>query len=183
MSVRQQPLHSQSSTARQSTATAGCVAMMGIIMLLVSVGPLIILLNGGYSILGMAWIADKIGPYGRLFWSIASFWTVDVPIAEKAGLPLAQPVLPWLMVIGITFLEVAMILYRLRKANAGFWINSGGLAVSVFDYATTTAGLAFAPFSLALGRLWIAWAVFAFVIAVPLTFGFEGLLARALRGR
>jgi hypothetical protein len=79
-------------------------------MLLISVGPLIMLLNGGYSIVGMAWLANHVGPYGALFWSVATTWTGDVPIAQRAGLPLAQPVLPWVMVFGISCLEVALII-------------------------------------------------------------------------
>ena len=168
--------------ARPSASGAGCLAVLGIVMLLISVGPLVILLNGGFSIVGMAWLADKIGPYGRIFWAAASFWTVNVPVAEKAGLPLAQPVLPWMMVVGITALEVALILYKIKRVNAGFWINAGGVGVSIFDYATTAAGLMFAPFTANLGRLWIVWAIFAILLAAPLTFSFEGLLARALKG-
>lgn len=181
MPVTSTPLASM--PARPSTASAGCLAVLGIIMLLVSVGPLFFLLNGGYSIIGMAWLADKIGPYGRLFWSVASYWTINVPIAERAGLPLAQPVLPWLMVIGSECLEMALILYRMRRANAGMWITGGGAAVSIFDYVTTAAGLMFAPFTAGFGSLWIIWAVFSVVIAGPITFGFAGLLARVLKGR
>lgn len=184
MAVTSTPLTSSAHPpARANTAGAGCLASLGIFMLLVSVGPLIILLNGGYSIVGMAWIADKLGPYGRIFWNVTSFFTINVPIAEKAGLPLAQPVLPWMMVIGITALEVAMILYKIKRVNAGFWINAGGVGVSIFDYATTAAGLVFAPFTVNLGRLWPAWAFFALILAAPLTFSFEGLLARMLKGR
>lgn len=181
MSVRSEPM--KSAPARSSTVGAGCIASIGIFLLLISVGPLIILLNGGYSILGMAWLADQIGPYGRMFWSVATFFTINVPIAEKAGLPLAQPVLPWCMVVGITALEVAMILYKIKKADAGFWINAGGLGVSIFDYATTAAGLAFAPFAAKMGAFWPVWAFAALLIAAPLTFSFEGLLARMLKGR
>lgn len=181
MAVTSQPLNNP--PARAVPASAGCFASLGIFMLLVSVGPLIILLNGGYSIVGMAWIADKIGPYGRLFWNVTSFFTINVPVAEKAGLPLAQPVLPWIMVIGITALEVSMILYKIRGANAGFWINAGGVAVSIFDYATTAAGLVFAPFAAQWGAVWAVWAFVAILIAAPLTFSFEGLLARMLKGR
>lgn len=176
--VRSEPLRSAA-----APAAGGCLASIGIFLLLVSVGPLIILLNGGYSILGMAWIADKIGPYGRIFWGVASFFTINVPIAERAGLPLAQPILPWCMVVGITALEVSMILYRLKGANAGFWINAGGVGVSLFDYATTAAGLAFAPFAAKMGAFWPVWAFVAALIAAPLTFSFEGLLARMLKGR
>lgn len=179
--VRSTPLSNAKTPS--STAGAGCAALIGIVLLLVSVGPLIILLNGGYSILGMAWLANKVGPYGRMFWSVATFWTVDVPIAQKAGLPLAQPVLPWLMVAGISALEIALILYRLRHSDAGLWITSAGLAVAVFDYISTAIGLAFAPFTVGLGALWPLWALFAIALAVPLTFAFEGLLARLLKGR
>src|SRR5262250_2934422 len=76
------------------TAGAGCAALVGILLLLISVGPLIILLNGGYSIQGMAWLSGRVGSYGKLFWAVATVWAVDVPIAERAGLPLAQPVIP-----------------------------------------------------------------------------------------
>ena len=178
MSVQSKPL-----TTKRSTAGAGCAALFGILLLLISVGPLVILLNGGYSILGMAWLADRVGPYGRLFWAAASYWTVEVPIAARAGLPLEQPVLPWLMVAGISCLEVALILYRLRNADPGLWINGAGAAVSVFDYVTTAAGLMFAPFAAGLGGLWFLWALFSVILAAPLTFSFEGLLARALKGR
>jgi hypothetical protein len=179
--VRSTPL--SSTKTPRSTASAGCAALIGILLLLVSVGPLIILLNGGYSILGMAWLSDKVGPYGRMFWSVAMFWTVDVPIAQKAGLPLAQPVLPWLMVAGISALEIALILYRLRRTDAGLWVSAAGFAVAVFDYISTAIGLVFAPFASSLGAIWPLWALFAIVLAAPLTFAFEGLLARLLKGR
>jgi hypothetical protein len=175
--VRSEPLRSASATP----VGAGCIARLGVLFLLISVGPLIVFLNGGYSILGMGYLADKIGPYGRLFWSTATYFTVNVPIAQRAGLPLAQPILPWMMVAGITFLEVSLILYRLRKINAGLWLNGAGLIVGAFDYTTTAAGVAFAlPIT---GILWYAWAVLAMIIAAPLTFSFEGLLAKALKGR
>jgi hypothetical protein len=179
--VRSEPL--KNAKPASTTASAGCAALVGIVLLLVSVGPLIILLNGGYSILGMAWLADKVGGYGRLFWALATVWAVDIPIAQKAGLPLAQPVLPWLMVGGISFLEVSLILYRLRHADAGLWVSAAGYGVSIFDYITTAAGLAFAPFAAGLGAIWPLWALFAMALAAPLTFSFEALLARLLKGR
>ncbi len=182
MAVTSQPLTSKT-TARPAPRGAGCAALIGVIMLLVSVGPLIILLNGGYSILGMGYLADRIGPYGRLFWAVATYFTVNVPIAEKAGLPLAQPILPWLMVIGITALEVSLIWYKLKDAEPGMWLNGAGVVFGGFDFMTTAAGLIFAPFAANLGVLWYIWAILAMIIAAPLTFGFEGLLARALKGR
>src|SRR5438067_853908 len=103
MSVQSKPL--TSSTPRD--ASTGCLGLTGVVFLLVSIGPLVILMNGGYSIVGMGWLADKIGPYGRVFWATATTFTVDVPIAARAGLPLAQPVLPWIMVVGMSFLQIS----------------------------------------------------------------------------
>jgi hypothetical protein len=142
----------------RATASAGCVALAGILMLLVSVRPLIILLNGGYSILGMAWLAERIGPYGHLCWAVATIWTVNVPMAQSVGLPLTQPLLPSLMVGGISCPEVALILYRLRYADPGLLVRSAGYAMAIFDHTTTAAGLVsshpWRPISARSGRSW-----------------------------
>jgi hypothetical protein len=173
-----------STRGASTTAVSGCAALIGIALLLISVGPLFLLLNGGYSIQGMAWLSAHTGEYGRLFWAAATFWTVDVPIAERAGLPLAQPVLPWLMVGGISFLEIGLFLRKMRGGAAEWWIDGGGAAASLFDFTTTAIGLMFAPFAASAPvAARVLWYVLAIGLAAPLTFGFEGLLARALRGR
>lgn len=174
--VRSEPL----STRTPRDTSTGCLGLTGVVFLLVSVGPLVILMNGGYSIVGMGWLADKIGPYGRMFWAAATTFTVDVPIAARAGLPLAQPVLPWLMVAGMSFLQISLLASR-RQASA--WIAGAGLLVSVFDYATTAVGLALMSWLAGLGIFWWLWVPIAAVLAVPVTFGFEGLIARVIRGR
>lgn len=182
--VRSTPLHAGKQTsAARADVSAGCLGIVGIVLLLVSVGPLFLLLNGGYSIVGMAWLANHIGEYGRLFWTLATIWTVEVPIAARAGLPVEQPILPWMMVIGISFLEIALLLRHLRHRQPEMWLDGGGSVVALFDYATTAIGLVFAPFATNLGVLWYLWAILAFILALPVTFGFEGLLARVLRGR
>lgn len=162
-------------------AGSACLGLAGVVLLLVSIGPLIILLNGGYSIVGMGWLASKLGAYGQLFWQLATTFTVDVPIAERAGLPLAQPVLPWLMVGGMSFLQISLLAGRRRQNSP--WIAGAGVLVSVFDYVTTVAGLALLPWMAGLGVLRWLWFPVAAVLAVPVTFGFEGLVARVLRGR
>lgn len=178
--VRSAPLKS----SRPAGALAGgCVSVVGVFFLLISVGPLLFLLNGGYSIVGMAWLAGHAGEYGKLFWALATVWTVDVPIAVRAGLPIAQPVIPWVMVFGISFLQIGLFIRRLRGAQVEPLLDSCGLAVSAFDFATTAIGMMFAPFTAALGAVAYLWMVLAIGLAIPITFGFEGLLARALRGR
>jgi len=180
--VRSEPL--KSAPAQPARATAGgVVSVVGVVFLLISVGPLLFLLNGGYSIVGMAWLAAHTGEYGRLFWALATFWTVEVPIAQRAGLPLSQPILPWLMVIGFSFLQIGLFIRRLRGEKVEPLLDSCALAVSAFDFITTTIGMMFAPFTATLGFLRYVWMLLAIGLAIPVTFGFEGLLARALRGR
>jgi hypothetical protein len=87
------------------------------------------------------------------------------------------------MVAGMSALEIALVLYRLRHTDAGLWVTSAGFAVAVFDYISTAIGLVFAPFAVSLGTLWPLWVLFAIMLAAPLTFAFEGLLARLLKGR
>lgn len=178
MTVKSEPL-TTATTATRDTST-GCLGLTGVVFLLISVGPLVILLNGGYSIVGMGWLAGRIGEYGRLFWELATIATIDVPIAARAGLPLQQPILPWLMVIGMSFLQISLLASR---KQASPWIASAGLLVSIFDYATTAVGLALMPWMAGLGILWYLWLPVAAVLAVPVTFGFEGLIARVIRGR
>lgn len=50
----------------------GCASVVGVFFLLISIGPLLFLLIGGYSIVGMGWLAEHAGDYGRLFWALAS---------------------------------------------------------------------------------------------------------------
>lgn len=164
-----------------STASAGCASIAGTFMLLVSIGPLFWLLNGGYSIVGMAWLSDHTGAYGRLFWRLVTFWTVDIPWAADAGLPLAQPVLPWVFVFATSFLQVGLMIRAMRRNTAEPLLDMLGVAVSIFDYGTTAIGLVFAPFTVgAILLVRIVWGAFAAALAVPLTFGFEALLARLL---
>lgn len=176
--VTSKPLNTVSETG------AGCVSIIGMILLVVSIGPLVWLLNGGYSIVGMAWLADHVGPYGRLFWRLATLWTIDVPIARRAGLPLSQPVIPWSFVISISFLQVGLFVRGMRRNPAEPLLDVLGVAVSIFDYGTTAIGMVFAPFvTSAILLVWILWGAFAVVLAIPLTFGFEVLMARLLYSR
>jgi len=161
----------------------GATSTIGMALLLLSVGPLFLLLNGGYSIQGMAWLADHLGEYGRVFWSLSIYWTVPVPLMERAGLPLDQPIVPWMMVVAITFQEIGLLLRR-RAHRRHMAHDLTGELVSVFDYATTALGLSFAPFVLGVSfPLHMAWAIIAFILALPLTFGFEALLVHALPTR
>jgi hypothetical protein len=181
--VTSKPLKSESTAAPapalSTPAGAGCTGLIGVVCLLVSVGPLLFLLNGGYSILGMAWMADRLGSYGSLFWALATTYTINVPIAARAGLPLAQPVLPWMMVFGMSFLQISLI----GRRQASLWITGAGLSVSLFDYATTVVGLCLMPWLAGIGWLRWFWVPIAAVLAVPITFGIEGLIARVVRGR
>lgn len=178
MNVQSRPIASPKK--RRSPLT-----FIGNLLILIGFGPLLILLNGGYSIQGMAWLSTVTGAYGRAFWALATAWTIDVPIVVRAGLPLAQPVLPWLAVVGISFIEVAFLLHRWRAngRSAAFepMVDGSGALALIFDYATTATGIAFASFAVNLtGIVRLLWFLIAALLAVPVTFGFEALLSRLL---
>lgn len=87
------------------------------------------------------------------------------------------------MVVGISFLQIGLFIRRLRAAQVDPLFDSCGVGVSAFDFATTAIGMMFAPFTTTLGALAYLWMVLAIALAIPITFGFEGLLARVVKGR
>jgi len=128
-------------------------------------------------------VANKVGPYGQLFWSIATFLDGDVPIAAEAGPAPRQPVLPWLMVAGMSALEIALILYRLRHTDAGLWVTSAGFAVAVFpDYSTRPLAWSLRHSPTGLGAVWPLWALFAIALVRPSPSRLRDS-ARLLKGR
>jgi hypothetical protein len=126
--VQSKPLNTSRDTS------TGRIDQRGI--LTISIGPLIAY-ERRLPIVGMGWLADKIGPYGRMFWAAATTFTIDADRRAR-GLPLAQPILPWLMVAGCRSCRSACSPVVNRQA----WIAGAGLLVSVFDYAATAVGLA-----------------------------------------
>jgi len=168
-------------TARKS---ASGISIVGVIFLLIAIGPLFFLLNGGYSIVGMQWISEHVGAYGRLFWEVVTVLKVTVPIAGRAGLPVEQPIIPWLFVFGTSFLQIGLLVRRMRHSRIEPMLDLSGAAVSIFDYITTMVGLMFAPFvAAATTPVRVIWYVLAIALSIVLTFGCEALLARAIRGK
>jgi hypothetical protein len=147
------------------------LSRLGALLLLISVGPLFFLLNGGYSIQGIGWICEHTGTYGQLFWALANKVTVPVPGFE------AQSAFLWGLVLGITVLEFSILRPKNLRPDL-----LGGVA-SAFDFGTTAIGLGFLAFAQNRGLLTILWWAIAVIVSVPLTFGFEWILAKVFRGR
>src|SRR5689334_4664302 len=127
----------RSTPLKSAKPGAAGISVIGIVFLLIAIGPLFFLLNGGYSIVGMQWLAEHTGAYGRLFWQVATVLTIEMPIAKRAGLPLQQPVIPWLFVFGTSFLQIGLFIRRMRQSRLEPVLDTGGAAVSAFDYITT----------------------------------------------
>jgi hypothetical protein len=86
-------------------------------------------------------------------------------------------------VVVVLSITIGLFFRQLRGDQIEPLLDSCGLAVSAFDFATTTIGMMFAPFTATLGALRYVWMLLSIGPAIPVTFGFEALLARALRGR
>jgi hypothetical protein len=136
-------------------------------MLLISAGGLFFAVNGGFSVIGLGVIAQMFNEAGLLLWAAVSAITVPVPV-EVAGLPTTQPLIPWIFVIGSSFLQVSVIWLKLSGGRKipGWLVGLAALA-SLYDFGSTFLGFGT-----------VAWiARFGYILQAPLalvfTFGVE----------
>lgn len=135
-------------------------------------------LNGGYSVVGLGLGAQVIGGYAVVFHALLTAWTFPMPVEASvmalAGLPISQPVLPWMGVVGATILQIVIVYRKLRHLPIRRGILIAGAAMSLYDVATTFVGvgtISWVPGLTVVGQG---------LIAVVLTFGLEGIIALLL---
>lgn len=176
MAVTSTPLNS---TARPSTPSGGCAMLLGKIgmwMAVASFGGIFWAVNGGFSVIGLGVLASSFNDAGRLFWAAISQLTFNVPV-RVVGLPATQPLIPWIGVVSASLLQISVAWLKLSGRSVPWQLMTTALLLSVYDYATTVAGLGTIPW-LAKGGI-----VPALVIAVPLTFAIEAAIGFALKRR
>jgi hypothetical protein len=170
--VRSEPLKS---TPRP--ATGGCAILLGkagMWLAVASFGGIFWAVNGGFSVIGLGVLASSFNSAGALFWAAVSSWTFPVPVIVP-GLPTTQPVIPWIGVVAASLLQISVTWLKLGKQHIPWQLMTTALLLSIYDYATTVAGLGTIPW-LAKGGI-----VPALVIAVPLTFAIEAAIGFALK--
>lgn len=148
------------------------LAQVGAWLILAAVGGLFFAVNGGYSVIGLEVVSHRFNGAGAIFWTLISSWQVELP----HGLP-AQPVLPWLLVIGSSLLQVALVWRKLSGREIPAWMVWLGLATTAYDLGSTYFGLGTVT--------WVAQA--GWLLQMPLTglftFGLEAIIGYLLRRR
>jgi hypothetical protein len=142
--------------------------------LLVPIGALFFAVNGGYSIEGLGRIAVAFNTPGQFVWAFLSTITFNVPVALP-GLPKTQPAIPWLIVLGISVLQVTTLWQKVTDRYVPRWLLTVTSVLSLYDLGTTFVGFSA-----------VAWIINAgLLLQIPLallfTFGFEAALSMVLR--
>ena len=116
------------------------LAYVGVGLVAIAFGGVVWAINGGYSIAGLEVLAGKFNTSGTIFWAAVSTWTFSIPVPVR-GVPTTQPVLPWLGVIGISILQIAVIYRRLKGLRIPFFVWLAAAVCSAYDVTTTYYGL------------------------------------------
>ena len=116
------------------------LAYIGVGLVAIAFGGVVWAINGGYSIAGLEVLAGKFNSSGTIFWAAASAWRMQVPVPVP-GIATTQPVLPWLGVIGISILQIAVIYRRLKGLRMPFFVWLAAAVCSAYDVTTTYYGL------------------------------------------
>jgi len=141
-------------------------------LIICAFGPIWWLINGGYSVIGFPGLAASFGPYGSLAAQLIMTWTFNVDMAKRVGLSVAQPYLPWGLVIAGSILQIVFVYRKLKGLSTPAWLIVFGFLLSAYDLGTTWYGLGTVS--------WIrTWS--QFLLTPILTFGLEVGIGFALK--
>lgn len=177
MAVRSTPMRGDQRPS--AYANGGCAILLGKLgmwLAVISFGGIFWAVNGGFSVIGLGVLASSFNSAGALFWAAVSQLTFAVPVIVP-GLPTTQPLIPWVGVVAASMLQISVAWLKLSKYAIPWQLMLAAVLLSVYDYATTVAGLSTIPW-LAKGGI-----VPPLVIAVPLTFVVETTIGYALKRR
>lgn len=149
-------------------------AKIGMWMAIFVFGGIIIVVNGGFSVVGLRVTASSFNEAGTLFWAAMSAIQFPVPVTVQ-GLPTHQPVVPWLGVISASFLQITVLYRRSRGLYVPVWMIIFTVFLSLYDLGTTFAGLGTVAWILKAGFL------VRLILSLLLTFGVETVIGLMLR--
>lgn len=155
------------------------LANSGMYLILVSAGAGMFLINGQFSVQGLEPIASQFNEGGRIAMEIAN--SITFPLLGRQ-----IPILPWLVVTGISLLQIAITRRVKRKKNIKLsWIIMLGICCA-YDYGTSYFGIAATPW-MQEALLAGAWGkILHHGLTTILTFGMEiltGILLPEIRFR
>lgn len=153
---------------------AGCAGNLAAWIVVLSVGPILWAINGGYSVIGLGVVARSFNDAGRLFWAMMVSLRFTLPV-NVPGLDNTQPLLPWALVVASSLLQIVVFWLKLQRRSIPAWFIFLAILLSIYDYTTTLFGFGT-----------VAWIRSAgYVVQIPLaflvTFGLEATVGFLLR--
>lgn len=146
-------------------------------MVLMCFSGIILAVNGGFSVAGLERGTRIFNDAGKAAWVYLSYWHFQLPPAP--GIPRTQPIIPWLGVLAISALQIAVIYRKLMRYGIPTFMVFIALAASAYDLATTWYGLGNIAWVIAGGPLLQS------ISALLITFSFEFIVSftiKQLRG-
>jgi divalent metal cation (Fe/Co/Zn/Cd) transporter len=172
--VKEQEPKEDKPPRRRRDDIANGIAGAAIWLMVLSFGGLIWTINGGFSVAGLEIIAQLFNEEGRIFWTAASTWTFTLPVSV-AGLPVTQPIIPWIGVISASMLQVVVIYARRANIRLATHIYLAAGVMSIYDLITTYFGTGTIAWIAAGGIL------IQVVVTVVITFSVEMVIGYLLK--
>lgn len=164
----------QTKATRQQVDAPMLLGKIGMWLAAIAFGGVFWAINGGFSVIGLSVMASSFNDAGRLFWAGVSSLTFRVPVVVP-GLPVAQPIIPWLGVIAASLVQISVLWLKMSGRAVPVPMLLAAILLSIYDYVTTFFGLTTVSWIAVIG--WPA----AMLLAVPITFALEATLGYALR--
>jgi hypothetical protein len=111
----------------------------GVLLAAAVFGGVLWSINGGFSVLGLETVATSFNQGGAIFWALIALWQVDLP--NVSNIPASIPALPWLGVLAASVVQFSIVYRKLKGLSLPRWLVVAGLALSLYDFATTFFGL------------------------------------------
>lgn len=171
---RQQKPPSARSKRTKQAHPALWLGNAGIWLVVLSLGGLFFAVNGGFSILGVNYAAKNLNEQAAVFWQFLSAWTFRLPV-EAIGDRAVQPVIPWLLVLGSSVLQIACIWLKLSDIRIPLPMLLFALLMSLYDAVSTFFGFGTVE--------WIQQAgiIVQILLTALFTFGLEVVIGYMLR--
>lgn len=176
MAVTSQKIHGddEQPKARRGPDLSLLLIKVGGWLIVIAVGLLFWLVNGGFSVRGLEAISTQFDAGGKLFW--AAIAGIPAPITFAIpGLPPTQPLIPWLGVVGTSAIQIGIVWRARQRLPIYWWLIVLGLVMSTYDLATTIYGFGTLQWAQALG-IWAQG-----LLGIFFTFGLEILIGILLK--
>lgn len=159
---------------RRGFDLSDALTRLGVLGVAVSIGLLLFLVNGAFSVAGLQTAATALGGWGIVFWQLVSGPSWRLPFVVP-DVPQVQPLVPWVLVVSSSLIELGILARKWARQPIGFDVALIGTLVTVYDAATTFYGVG--TWGWIVGLVPSVKLVLQLVLTAFFTLGFELLIA------